>query len=259
MITAYQELNRLSLTTELKAHLHRLLSFDEQRLSLPTNKAWSGLIPRLAQMMMQKPEQIHALTDAWNIMYLASVRMDHTQDVESDLDVIAQQLPVSIQYQLFFTYYVFATQLLTQLHHVFPDNDLLKLYQLWSESMLQLSGGQLGSLLRHDELNFANYQSIILRKAGVVFSLAFASVAILANLDAEQVENMSMLGAYYGCIVQIQDDRFDGIDLNLEGISGRNSADDVLCLLAKEYYLRATHIYEKLGLEDIGKLFREII
>lgn len=205
-----KRLQSIELLPEAERVLQGMAAYDSQRAAV---SHWGRVIPAVQGLLGGAPDVIAPFAAAWTLMYAATIRLDHLQDG----DPVDDPLPVidpGAQYNLVFSYYVLATGLLDLLSpDAIPASRILRMRQLWTNSMLRMAGGQQRDLNVHTagyvEAPLDHYQEIAHAKTGAAYALAFGGTASLLSDDPELVETLIAVGELYGALIQYGDDLSD--------------------------------------------------
>jgi Polyprenyl synthetase len=209
------QLDTLEVLPSLRHMLAHMASHDVQGLA--DSHHWDAVIPVLASLLHVGPGASELFGTAWRLTYAAICRLDHLQDGDLIGDSQFATLPANIQYQLVFSYYLFATSFLDTLDPaVISAQRLCQLRQLWTSALFRVAGGQQSDLAVGAALQpppgLESYQAIIHNKAGALFALAFAGTALLSTVTDETIQVLYTVGDLYGTLVQYVDDLTDAAD-----------------------------------------------
>jgi geranylgeranyl pyrophosphate synthase len=86
-----------------------------------------------------------------------------------------------------------------------PANRILRLRELWTETMLRMASGQQRDLTASGDAcdsPLDTYQQLAQAKTGATFALAFGGTAILLTDETRTIDALILIGEIYGTLLQ---------------------------------------------------------
>lgn len=210
----FPSLPAFPVSDELRIALKTLLG--SASLSTP-EPLWLEAIEGIAGSLHANPRVIAPFVEAWRLLYVVTLFLDHLQDGDPLGEPQLEALPPAIQYHLAFSVYLAAQHTLALLDSsVLPAARIERIQRFWAASVARLASGQYVDLSLsvrpaklHGEPALNMYEWLALEKTGATFALAFGGVAMLATDDEVQIAALTEAGSVYGMLLQYRDDLVD--------------------------------------------------
>lgn len=201
------------------AFRHAIVQVVEGAGAAPVWLKWREVLEQFGVALGSTAEVLKPFLDAWCLLYLVTLALDHLEDGDTLSDPWFAAQPGAVQYHLVFSTFAVAQHALSQLPtDTLPIHRLVRLYHRWLAAIPQIASGQYLDLVHSSQevsvqatarTPLELYEKIAAQKTGATFTLGFAGVADLAT-DGEAIRQAAArAGLAYGLLLQYNDDLLD--------------------------------------------------